>query len=275
MPLIKSISGMRGTLGGTAGKSLTPIDIVGLTAAFGTWCLKQPGHKAIVIGRDARPTGPLISQLVSSTLQSVGLNVIDVGLSTTPTVALAISDSQAPGGIMITASHNPIEWNALKLFNATGELLDTVAAAQVFDLAAQADHVFAPLAALGSYLPHQGAIDQHITQILALPLVDAPAIRNRQFRVAIDAVNSTGALAVPQLLQALGVNDCTQLFCTPNGEFPHNPEPLPEHLHTLTTVMQTGKYDLGLAVDPDVDRLVILDEKGVPWGEEYTLVAVA
>ena len=275
MPLIKSISGMRGTIGGPAGDALTPIDIVALTAAFGTWCLQQPGHSTVVIGRDARPTGPMISQFVSNTLQSMGLNVVDVGLSTTPTVAMAIPHSQARGGIIITASHNPIEWNALKLFDAQGELLTAAAAAQVLALASQADYVFAPLDQLGHYHSHQGAITEHIAPILALPLVDIAAIRQRQFRIAIDAVNSTGGLAVPQLLQALGVAHTTQLYCTPNGKFPHNPEPLPEHLNLLRQAVPEGKHDLGLAVDPDVDRLVVIDEKGVPWGEDYTLVAVA
>ena len=275
MPLIKSASGIRGTIGGSAGDALTPIDIVALTAAFGSWLLQQEGAKTVVIGRDARPSGPMISQLVSVTLQSLGLDVLDVGLSTTPTVALAVLHKQACGGIVITASHNPAAWNALKLLNHAGEFLDTAAAAAVFARATRSDHAFVPVGQLGQYVPQEGAIAQHIAQILALPLVDVAAIRRRQFKVAIDAVNSTGGLAVPPLLQALGVAHVTPLHCTPDGHFPHNPEPLPAHLTDLAQAVPAGKHDLGLAVDPDVDRLVVIDEKGEAWGEDYTLVAVA
>lgn len=275
MPLIKSISGIRGTIGGQVGDALTPIDVVALTTAFGRWLLKQSGNKTVVIGRDARPSGPIISRLVSSTLQSLGMDVIDLGLSTTPTVSIAVSQEQACGGIVITASHNSAEWNALKLFNEDGELIDAVAAAEVFAGATQQDHSFVPVEQLGRYTIQKEYIAQHIAQILALPLVDVPAIRSRKFRIAVDAVNSTGGLAVPQLLQALGVAHITALYCEPNGQFPHNPEPLPAHLTALAHAVRSGAYDLGVAVDPDVDRLVVIDEKGVPWGEEYTLVAAA
>jgi phosphomannomutase len=275
MALIKSISGVRGTIGGKVGESLTPIDVVCLTAAFGRWLLQQPGNKAVVIGRDARPSGPMVSRLVSATLQSIGIDVIDLGLSTTPTVAMAVPQEQACGGIVITASHNAAAWNALKLLDGNGELINTAAAAEVFSGATQQDHTFVPTEQLGQYTIHKGYITQHINHILALPLVDVPAIRSRQFSIAVDAVNSTGGIAVPQLLRALGVARVMALHCQPNGQFPHNPEPLPDHLEDLSHVVRSGVHDLGIAVDPDVDRLVVIDEKGVPWGEEYTLVVAA
>jgi len=275
MTLIKSISGIRGTIGGRVGDALTPIDVVALTAAFGRWLLKHADHQAVVIGRDARSSGPIIGRLVSSTLQSLGIDVIDLGLSTTPTVSIAVPQEQAGGGIVITASHNPAEWNALKLFNQDGELIDSVAAAEVFSTAQPANHTFVAADRLGRYACREGYIAEHVTRILALPLVDVAAIRGRKFRIAVDAVNSTGGIAVPQLLQALGVAHITELYCHPNGQFPHNPEPLPAHLTALAKTVQSGAYDLGLAVDPDVDRLVIIDEKGMHWGEEYTLVIAA
>ena len=275
MSLIKSASGIRGTIGGCVGDALTPVDVVALATAFGSWLLRQGGPQVVVIGRDARPSGPMISRLVSATLQSLGLDVLDVGLSTTPTVAMAVPRQQACGGIVITASHNPAEWNALKLLNAQGEFLNTEAANEVFALATQMNHHFVPVGELGQYHTQEGAIADHIKQILALPLVDVSAIQRRQFRIAIDAVNSTGGLAVPQLLQALGVAHVTPLHCVPNGQFPHNPEPLPAHLTDLARAVPADDHDLGLAVDPDVDRLVVIDEKGKAWGEDYTLVAVA
>ena len=276
MPLIKSISGIRGTIGGRVGESLTPIDIVALTTAFGRWLIKQqPSAKTVIIGRDARPSGPVITQLVTGTLQSLGINVIDLGLSTTPTVAIAVQQEKACGGIVITASHNPAEWNALKLFNQDGEFIDPASAEEVFALAQQNDHTFVPTEQLGQHTTREDYIDQHIAQILALPLVDAAAIRRSNFKIAIDAVNSTGGIAVPRLLQALGVTHIEELNCVANGQFAHNPEPLSAHLTALCTVVKAGKCDLGMAVDPDVDRLVIIDEKGIPWGEEYTLVAAA
>lgn len=275
MSLIKSISGIRGTIGGKVGDSLTPIDVVVLTAAFGRWLLQQSSHKVVVIGRDARPSGLLISRLVSSTLQSLGIDVIDLGLSTTPTISIAVLQEQAVGGIAITASHNPAEWNALKLFNKDGELIDAVAASEVFSENTQYDYSFATVGQLGQYTTLELSIAQHIERILALPLVDVSAIRHRKFSIAVDAVNSTGGIAVPQLLRALGVEHITALYCQPSGQFPHNPEPLPIHLTALANAVRTGTHDLGVAVDPDVDRLVVFDESGVPWGEEYTLVAVA
>jgi len=275
MALIKSISGIRGTIGGKIGNALTPMDVVALTASFGQWLFKQSSNKVIVMGRDARTSGPLISRLVSSTLQSLGIHVIDLGLSTTPTISIAVLQEQAGGGMAITASHNPSEWNALKLFNQDGELIDSIAAAEVFSENTQHDHAFVPVEQLGQYTTRTSSIAQHIERILALPLVDVPAIRHRKFRIAVDAVNSVGGIAVPQLLRALGVEHITPLYCQPSGQFPHNPEPLPAHLTELARVVQTGTHDLGVAVDPDVDRLVVFDEKGAPWGEEYTLVAAA
>ena len=275
MTLIKSISGIRGTIGGKVGDALTPVDVVALTASFGQWLLKRPGNKTVVIGRDARPSGPMITRLVSATLQSLGIDVVDLGLSTTPTVSMAVPQEQACGGIVITASHNPAAWNALKLFNGDGELIDAAAAAEVFLGATQQNYSFVAVDQLGQHTHREEYIARHIAQILALPLVDVSAIRSRQFRIAVDAVNSTGGIAVPQLLQALGVAHITSLYCESNGQFPHNPEPLPAHLKELAHTVQSGAHDLGLAVDPDVDRLLVIDERGVPWGEEYTLAIAA
>ncbi|MEM7055298.1 MAG: phosphoglucosamine mutase [Bacteroidota bacterium] len=275
MPLIKSIAGVRGTIGGKIGEGLTPIDVVALTTAFGRQLLQQPGSKLVVIGRDARPSGAIISQLVSATLQSLGIDVMDLGLSTTPTVAIAVPKEQASGGMVITASHNPAEWNALKLLNQAGEYIDAPTAAAVFAVAAQHDHTFAGAQQLGKYSCKDNYVDEHIRQILALPLVDRTAITQRKFKVAVDAVNSTGGLAIPKLLQALGVTHITELHCQPTGLFPHDPEPLPEHLTELADTVKAGDYDLGIAVDPDVDRLAVVDENGQAWGEDYTLVAVA
>ena len=275
MPLIKSASGVRGTIGGRPGDGLTPVDVVSLIAAFGSWLLQQSVGRTVVIGRDARPSGPMVSRLVSATLQSLGLDVVDVGLSTTPTVEMAVAQQQACGGIVITASHNPAAWNALKLLNSAGEFLSPVDADEVFDRADAGNYTFVPVDHLGKYTQQEDAIARHIEEILALPLVDVPAIQSRRLKIAIDAVNSTGGLAVPQLLKALGVTHITPLYCEPNGRFPHNPEPLSAHLTDLIEVVASGDHDLGLAVDPDVDRLVVIDEKGMPWGEDYTLVAVA
>ena len=275
MPLIKSIAGARGTIGGKIGEGLTPIDVVALTTAFGRQLLQQSSSKLVVIGRDARPSGAMISHLVSATLQSLGIDVVDLGLSTTPTVAIAVPQEQASGGIVITASHNPGEWNALKLLNQAGEYIDATTAADVFSLAAQHDHTFVGAQHLGRYLCKDGYMDEHIKQILALSLIDKAAITQKKFKVAVDAVNSTGGLAVPKLLQALGVVHITELHCQPTGLFPHDPEPLPEHLTELADTIREGDYDLGIAVDPDVDRLAVIDEKGQAWGEDYTLVAAA
>ncbi|MEL6539155.1 MAG: phosphoglucosamine mutase [Bacteroidota bacterium] len=275
MPLIKSISGIRGTIGGQAGDGLTPVDIVALTTAYGQWLQQQPGDQTAVIGRDARPSGHIVGQLVSAVLQSMGINVVDLGLSTTPTIALAVPWYNASGGIVISASHNPVTWNSLKLLSRTGELLDAAATTQILTWANQQGYVYASTTQLGQRTQEIDAIANHVKQVIALPLVDVKAIRSRQFRVVIDAVNSTGGWAVPQLLSALGVAHMTRLNCTPNGLFKRDPEPLPEHLTELIEMMATREHDIGFAVDPDVDRLAVVDEAGTPWGEEYTLVAAA
>lgn len=275
MTLIKSISGIRGTIGGKPGDALTPIDVVKFTAAFGTWLKRQSDSHTIVIGRDARPSGGAIAQMVAGTLQSLGLNVIDLGLSTTPTVEMAVPGEQACGGIIITASHNPIQWNALKLLNAKGEFISAADGAQVLEMAEAEDFDFVEVKKMGQYRTDDTWIDKHIEAILQLPLVNVAAIKGRDFSVIIDAVNSTGGIAVPRLLKALGVEKITELYCTPDGQFPHNPEPLTENLRVISSELEKGKFDLGIIVDPDVDRLVFACEDGSMFGEEYTLVAVA
>ncbi len=275
MALIKSISGIRGTVGGTVGESLTPIDIVKFASAFGFWTKKNSDARRIVLGRDARPSGDMISRLITATLQGLGLEVIDLGLSTTPTVELAVGLENAAGGIIITASHNPAPWNALKLLNAHGEFISEKDGQEVLRLAESDEIQFVEPKKIAGYRKAEGYIDKHIEMILALPLVDVEAIRSRNFKVAIDCVNSTGGLAVPKLLKALGVKNVKEEYCEPNGLFPHNPEPLPENLNHIAGVMESGLYDLGIVVDPDVDRLALLNEDGTPFGEEYTLVAVA
>ena len=275
MTLIKSISGIRGTIGGKAGTSLTPVDAVKFAAAFGTWTKLKSGKSKIVIGRDARPSGQMFSDLVISTLAGLGIDVVDLGLSTTPTVELAVPAEAAGGGIILTASHNPAEWNALKLLNEKGEFIDAADGKEVLEIAAADSYEFATVEALGKVTYDDSYIDKHIRQILDLPLVDVEAISRAQFRVVIDCVNSTGGIALPLLLKALGVAEVEALYCEPNGIFPHNPEPLPEHLGDISAVLKSGKYDLGIVVDPDVDRLALLTEEGIPFGEEYTLVAVA
>jgi phosphomannomutase len=257
------------------GDSLTPLDVVGITAAFAKHILSPSNNKKLIlIGRDARPSGTTISQLVAATLQNAGFDVLDLGLVPTPTLGWAISQAQAGGGIAITASHNPAHWNALKLFNQLGQYIDATSAQQIFDTAERCDYSFVFPDQLGNYYYQADYIDQHIAQILALPLVDVKAIRDRKLKVAVDAVNSVGGLAVPPLLQALGV-EYVPLHCTPTGIFPHDPEPRPENLGELIALLQGGLYDMGIAVDPDADRLAIIDEAGKPWGEDYTLVAVA
>jgi phosphomannomutase len=275
MTLIKSISGIRGTIGGKEGDGLTPLDIVKFSAAFGYFCKEHSEKKKIIIGRDARVSGPMVSNIVSSTLQSIGLDVVDLGLSTTPTVEIAVPLEEAAGGIIITASHNPWQWNALKLLNRHGEFISAEDGERVLQLAESADLQFTDIKHLGSYTTNDSYIDKHIDMILSLPLVDVEAIRAKNYRIAIDCVNSTGGIAVPKLLKALGVEQVTEIFCEPTGHFPHNPEPLPENLTQIAGLMNKGKYDLGIVVDPDVDRLALLKEDGEPFGEEYTLVAVA
>ena len=274
MTLIKSISGIRGTIGGRTGENLTPLDIVKFAAAYGSWLKNKKGSNKVVIGRDARLSGEMVNALVTSTLQGLGLDVVDLGLSTTPTVEMAVVWEKAAGGIILTASHNPIQWNALKLLNEKGEFISGKDGEEVLSIAENEDFEFAQVTKLGRYEKKDGYIRKHIDEILKLPLVDAAAIHACGFRVVVDAVNSTGGIAVPMLLSALGVT-VKELYCEPTGHFPHNPEPLPEHLTDISREILKGKYDLGIVVDPDVDRLAFVCEDGSPFGEEYTLVAVA
>ena len=275
MTLIKSISGIRGTIGGAAGEGLTPLDIVKFTSAYGSWAVKRSGINKIVIGRDARLSGDMVNNLVIGTLQGLGIDVIDLGLSTTPTVEVAVPDEQAAGGIILTASHNPKQWNALKLLNADGEFISDADGKEVLEIAENSDFTYAGVDALGKVTRDDSYLQKHIDKILALPLVDVEAIKAADFKVVIDCVNSTGGIFVPALLTALGVNTVHELYCEPDGHFPHNPEPLPENLVALSQEVTKKNADLGIAVDPDVDRLCFVCEDGNVFGEEYTLVAVA
>ena len=275
MTLIKSISGIRGTIGGAAGNGLTPQDIIKYTTAFGNWVIEKTGNNKIVIGRDARISGEMVRNLVVGTLQSIGINVIDLGLSTTPTVEVAVPDENAGGGIIITASHNPKQWNALKLLNYKGEFITDEDGKAVLEMAENQDIAYADVDDLGSVTMDDSYLQKHINKILALPLVDVDAIEKADFKVAIDCVNSTGGIFVPALLKALGVQTIYELYCSPDGQFPHNPEPLPENLVALASEVTSKKADLGIAVDPDVDRLCFVCEDGSMFGEEYTLVTVA
>jgi len=276
MTLIKSISGIRGTIGGSQGDNLTPLDAVKYAAAYGSWVKIQRNKEnyRVVVGRDARISGPMMQQLVMNTLIGLGIDVIDLGLSTTPTVEMAVTMEHADGGIILTASHNPKQWNALKLLNNKGEFLDAAAGQEILDLAEAGTISFAEVDDLGSIRRNDAYIDLHIDEILELDLVNTELIKKAGFKVVVDGVNSTGGIAVPLLLEALGVHP-VKLFCTPNGEFPHNPEPLKEHLTDLMEAVVKERADFGLVVDPDVDRLAFVDEKGEMFGEEYTLVAVA
>ncbi len=274
MTLIKSISGIRGTIGGKPGDNLTPIDAVKFAAAFGTW-IKARNGKKVVIGRDARISGEMISTLITSTLQGLGLDVIDLGLSTTPTVEIAVPLEKAGGGIILTASHNPIQWNALKLLNEKGEFISGADGAEVLKLAEQEAFDFAEITKLGKYISNDTYIKKHIALILKNKLVDVKAIQKAKFKIAVDAVNSTGGIAIPQLLKALGVKKIVGMYTEPNGKFPHNPEPLPENIKAICKKVKAEKCHLGIIVDPDVDRLALVQEDGKPFGEEYTLVAVA
>ncbi|MFN3528403.1 MAG: phosphoglucosamine mutase [Bacteroidia bacterium] len=275
MTLIKSISGIRGTIGGKSGEGLSPLDVVKFTSAFGQW-LKGRGHgRKVVIGRDARISGEMVNRLVVGSLQGLGLDVVDLGLSTTPTVEMLVPELQAAGGIILTASHNPKQWNALKLLNEKGEFINGLDGAEVLAIAEDAAFEYAEVDQLGSYTQYADAIDWHIAKILELPLVDVETIKARGFVVAIDCVNSTGGIALPKLLKSLGVFQVHQLYCEPNGHFPHNPEPLPEHLQEISELVRDAGADLGIVVDPDVDRLALVNEDGSMFGEEYTLVAVA
>ncbi len=274
MTLIKSISGIRGTIGGKPGDALTPVDVVKFAAAFGTW-VKSRGGKKIIIGRDARISGEMVSNLVTNTLQGLGLHVVDLGLSTTPTVEIAVPIEKAGGGIILTASHNPGQWNALKLLNERGEFISAADGAEVLRLAEEESFDFAPVDKLGDYSKADHYIKKHIDLIKKNKLVDVKAIQRAKFKIVVDAVNSTGGIAVPMLLKELGVKAIKKLYCEPTGKFPHNPEPLPENIKTICREVKKGKYHLGIIVDPDVDRLALVSEDGNPFGEEYTLVAVA
>ncbi len=260
MALIKSISGIRGTIGGKPGEGLTPVDIVKFTAAFGTW-IKQDSPK-IVIGRDARVSGEMVSHLVIGTLQGLGIDVIDLGLSTTPTVEIAVTDENADGGIIITASHNPTQWNALKLLNEKGEFISAEDGEEVLNIADNENFAFANVKDLGGYREDNSYIQKHIDKVIALPLADIKAIKDAKFKIVIDAVNSTGGIAIPKLLSALRVEEVIEIYCEPNGVFPHNPEPLPENLVELSKQVVKSSAHLGFAVDPDVDRLAIVCENG-------------
>lgn len=275
MTLIKSISGIRGTIGGFSGSNLTPDDIVKFSAAFGTWIIETTGNRKVVVGRDARISGQMVNNLVTGTLMSIGIDVVDLGLSTTPTVELAVHAERAGGGIIITASHNPKQWNALKLLNSQGEFISAKAGEEVLRIAESKSIEYEEVNSLGSYTTDDTYIEKHIEQILKLKLVDVNAIREKKLKVVIDCVNSTGGIALPPLLRALGVAEIIELYTEPTGHFPHNPEPLPENLSELASTVKKYKADLGIAVDPDVDRLALVCEDGEMFGEEYTLVAVA
>ena len=276
MSLIKSISGIRGTIGGKVNDNLTPLDVVKFASAFGTWLQNNKNRKdlTLVIGRDARISGQMVSSLVSSTLQGLGINVIDLGLSTTPTVEVMVPELNADGGIILTASHNPKQWNALKLLNEKGEFINAENGADVLALAESEDFNYAEVDDLGTYETRDDAFDIHIQKIMDLPMVDAEAVKAKKFKVVLDAVNSTGGISLPPLLEKLGC-EVVKLYCEPNGQFPHNPEPLKEHLTDICELVKKENADLGIVVDPDVDRLALIDEKGEMFGEEYTLVAVA
>lgn len=277
MTLIKSISGIRGTIGGTPSDNLTPIDAVQFAAAYGTWMkLANPTKKyTVVVGRDARLSGEMISTLVIQTLVGLGIDVIDLGLSTTPTVEVAVPYHNADGGIILTASHNPKQWNALKLLNSKGEFISGAEGELLLDIAQKGNFEFAEVDDLGKVTKDENAIARHIEAIVALPDVDLAAIKAANFKVVVDAVNSTGGISVPQLLRAIGVNAITEMYCDPTGHFPHNPEPLAEHLTELSSKVVSEGAHLGITVDPDVDRLALVNEDGTMFGEEYTLVAVS
>lgn len=276
MSLIKSISGIRGTIGGRVGEGLSPIDIARFTAAYATFIAKTAGeNKKIVVGRDARISGPMVEQLVCGTLMGMGFDVVNIGLASTPTTEMAVTFEQAAGGIILTASHNPKQWNALKLLNSKGEFLNDKEGKEVLAIAEKEDFVFAEVDQLGKLIHKDEYTQRHIEAVLALPLVDVEAIRKADFTVAVDCVNSVGGIAIPALLDALGVHKIVKLNCTPDGHFPHNPEPLPQHLTEISNCMKLGGVDVGFVVDPDVDRLAIICENGEMFGEEYTLVSVA
>lgn len=275
MSLVKSISGIRGTIGGRVGEGLNPVDIVRFTAAYATQRrAAMPNNNKIVVGRDARLSGQMVEQIVCGTLMGMGYDVVNIGLATTPTTELAVTGERAAGGIILTASHNPKQWNALKLLNEHGEFLNDEEGKGVLAIADAEDFTFAEVDALG-HITNKDYLPYHIEQVLKLKLVDVAAIQKRNFTVAIDCVNSVGGLAIPAILRAVGVKNIIELNCTPNGHFPHNPEPLPQHLTEISELLKSGKADVGFVVDPDVDRLAIICENGEMFGEEYTLVSVA
>ncbi len=276
MSLIKSISGIRGTIGGRVGDALTPVDTVKFVAAYATYIKKttQGVSPKIVLGRDARLSGDMVHRLVCATLMGMGFDVVDIGLATTPTTEIAVPKEKASGGIILTASHNPKQWNALKLLDSNGEFLNAEAGAEILSIAEAEDFTFAEVDDLGT-VTEKDYLDAHIQDVLNLKLVDVDAIKKANFKVAIDCVNSVGGIAVPPLLKALGVKDVLEIHCEPHGNFSHNPEPLPENLTDLAAAIKEKKADVGFAVDPDVDRLAIISENGEPFGEEYTLVAMA
>ena len=276
MTLIKSISGIRGTIGGRTGENLTPLDTVKFAAAYGSWLKKESKKDKIkvIVGRDARISGKMIQELTMNTLIGLGIDVVDIGLSTTPTVEVAVPMEKADGGIILTASHNPKQWNALKLLNSKGEFLDGTAGAEILQIAEAEDFEFSKVDDLGEISVIEDYIDRHIDEVLKLNLIDAGKVAKADLKVAVDAVNSSGGIAIPALLKKMGV-EVIELYCEPNGHFPHNPEPLKEHLTDICELVKQKKADLGIVVDPDVDRLAFIDENGEMFGEEYTLVACA
>jgi len=276
MTLIKSISGIRGTMGGPVGDGLNPLDIVRFTAAYATQIKKnKTGSIKIVVGRDARISGEMVNQLVIGTLLGMGFDVVNIGLATTPTTELAVTMEKAAGGIILTASHNPKQWNALKLLNEKGEFFNALEGESVLKVAAEESFIFSQVDEIGKLTEDFSYTQKHIDSVLSLELVDVEAIKAADFKVAIDCVNSVGGIVIPALLKALGVTRVEELYCEPNGQFPHNPEPLPEHLTEISSVMTKVKADVGFVVDPDVDRLAIICEDGSMFGEEYTLVSIS
>ncbi len=277
MTLITSISGIRGTIGGKAGEGLTPVDTVKFAAAYAEWLKRATGknNPKVVLGRDARISGPMVEQLVSGTLLGMGVDVVNISLATTPTVEMAVTALLVDGGIILTASHNPKQWNALKLLNSKGEFLSAAEGDTILELVEKGTFEYSTVDALGKLSEQTGMDDYHIQKVLDLPLVDVEKIRSAGFRVAIDCVNSVGGIILPPLLMQLGVEEVIDLYCDPSGDFPHNPEPLPENLTEISTLVKEKRADVGFVVDPDVDRLAIVCEDGTMFGEEYTLVAVA
>ncbi|MEP6597704.1 MAG: phosphoglucosamine mutase, partial [Ginsengibacter sp.] len=275
MALIKSISGIRGTLGGKPGENLSPLDIVKFTAAYGSWLQKQSSNKKIVIGRDGRISGQLVSNIVVNTLIALGFDVIDLGITTTPTVEIAVKMEKATGGIILTASHNPKDWNALKLLNNNGEFINAKEGGAILKIAEDENFNFAPIDKLGTWQQDDSYLSEHVHAVLNYPLVDIDAIKKQKYKVVVDGINSSGSIYVPALLKALGIKEVTVLNEEVNGKFAHNPEPLPENLRGLSSEVKKKSADFGIAVDPDVDRLCFVCEDGSMFGEEYTLVAIA